>query len=143
MILSINRNRSWTWRADLCLPGIVGEKRMDGEFGVGRCKIVHLEWMGNGFLPYSTGYCVQSLGLEHDGRWYGKKKRLYICIYIYIYCWVTSLYRGNWRNIINQLYFNNFFFFFFFLFLPFLGHMEVCKTNKIKPLNLNLIKIYH
>ena len=41
---------------------------MDGEFGVGRCKLLHLEWISNAVLLYSTGNHVQSLGLEHDGR---------------------------------------------------------------------------
>ena len=40
--------------------GEEGGKRMDGEFGIGRCKL--LEWMGNGFLLYSTENCVESLG---------------------------------------------------------------------------------
>ena len=47
--------------------GVVGRrKRMDWEFGVGRCKPLHLEQMGNGVLLHSIGNCVQSLGLEHD-----------------------------------------------------------------------------
>ena len=40
---------------------------MEGEFGVGRGKLLH-EWISNEVLLYSTGNCVQSLGLEHDGR---------------------------------------------------------------------------
>ena len=35
-----------------------GESGMDGEFGIGGCKLLHLEWMGNGALLYSTGNCV-------------------------------------------------------------------------------------
>ena len=31
---------------------------MDGEFGVFGCKLLHLEWMGDGALLYSTGNCV-------------------------------------------------------------------------------------
>lgn len=46
---------------------------MDGEFGVDRCKLLHLEWIRNGVLLYSTGRNVQSLGAEHDVRWYVKK----------------------------------------------------------------------
>ena len=38
-----------------------GGSGMDGEFGVGRCKLLNIEWI-------STGNYVQSLGLEHDGR---------------------------------------------------------------------------
>ena len=53
--------------------------------------------------------CVQSLGLEHDGKQY-EKKCVYMYIYIHthilIYGWVTSLYSRNLRNIVSQLYFN-------------------------------------
>ena len=37
-----------------------GEGReWDGlEFGVGGCKLLHLEWLGNGVLLYSTGNSV-------------------------------------------------------------------------------------
>ena len=41
---------------------------MDGEFGVGRCKLLHLEWISNEVQLFSTGDSVQSLGLEHDGK---------------------------------------------------------------------------
>ena len=27
---------------------------MDGEFGIGRCKLLYLEWKSNDFLLYST-----------------------------------------------------------------------------------------
>ena len=37
------------------------ERGTDGEFGVGRCKLLHLERMGDGVLLYSTGNCIQSL----------------------------------------------------------------------------------
>ena len=60
-----------------------GRGAWDGqEFGVGRCKLLHLEC-----LLYSTGNYIQSLGIEHD---------IYI-VYIhththtYIYDWVTLL----------------------------------------------------
>ena len=41
-----------------------GERGTDGEFGVGRCRLRYLEWMGDGVLLYSTGNCIRSLGLE-------------------------------------------------------------------------------
>ena len=43
---------------------------MDWEFGVDRCKILHLEWISNEVLLYSTGSYIQSFGIEHDGRQY-------------------------------------------------------------------------
>jgi len=39
----------------------------DGAFGVGRCKLLHLEWMDNEVLPYSIGNYVQSLVIEQNG----------------------------------------------------------------------------
>ena len=38
------------------------------EFGVGRCQLLHLEWISSEILLYSTGNSIQSLGIEHDGR---------------------------------------------------------------------------
>ena len=52
----------------------------DGEFGVGRCKLLHLEWISNEVQLFSTGDSVQSLGLEHDGKQYQKKKNIYVCV---------------------------------------------------------------
>ena len=43
-----------------------GEKGTDGEFGVDICRLFH---MGDGILLYSTGNCVQSLGLGEEKEW--------------------------------------------------------------------------
>ena len=45
-----------------------GDSGMDWEFGVGRCKPLHLEWINNEVLLYSTRNYIQSLGIDHDGR---------------------------------------------------------------------------
>ena len=50
----------------LWLPG--GGSRMDGEFGVGGCRLLDLEWISNRILLYSTGNCVPTIGVECDGR---------------------------------------------------------------------------
>ena len=39
-----------------------------GGGAIGRCKPLHLEWISNRVLLYSTGDYVQSLGVEHDRR---------------------------------------------------------------------------
>ena len=44
------------------------ESGMDWGFGVRRCKLLHLEWLSNEVLLYSTGSYVQSLGIDRDGR---------------------------------------------------------------------------
>ena len=45
-----------------------GRSGMDEEFGVGRCKLLHLEWVSNEVIMYSTGNYIQSLGIDHDER---------------------------------------------------------------------------
>ena len=56
-----------------------GRSRMDGEFGVSRGKLLHLERISNEVLPCSTGNYIQFLGIEHYGRQY-KKKNVYLCM---------------------------------------------------------------
>ena len=41
---------------------------MDWEFGVSRCKLLHLEWKSNEVLLYSTGNYIQSPGIDYDGK---------------------------------------------------------------------------
>ena len=57
---------------------------MNGEFGIGRCKLLHLEWISNEVLLYSTVNSIQSLGIEHDGRYY--EKNVYKCMIELICC---------------------------------------------------------
>ena len=40
----------------------------DWEFGVSKCKLLHLEWVNNKVLLYSTGNYSQSPGTDHDGK---------------------------------------------------------------------------
>ena len=35
-----------------------GVSGMDGEFGVGGCKLLHLEWISHEVLLYSRGNCA-------------------------------------------------------------------------------------
>ena len=53
---------------------------MDWEFGVSRCKLLHLEWMSNEVIPCDTGNFIQSPGIEHDGRYYEKRMSIYVCL---------------------------------------------------------------
>lgn len=45
-----------------------GESGMDWEFGVSRCKLLHLEWMNNKVQLYSTDNYIQSPRTGHDGK---------------------------------------------------------------------------
>ena len=38
-----------------------GGSGMNGKFGVCGCKLLHLEWVSNEVLLYSTGNAIQSL----------------------------------------------------------------------------------
>ena len=66
-----------TGRTDLWLPR---GSEMEWEFGVSRCKLLHLDWISNEALVYSTGNYIQSLVIEHDGRSYQKKENIYVCV---------------------------------------------------------------
>ena len=48
--------------------GGVGREWDGKEFGVGICKLLHLEWIRNEVLLYSRGNYFQSLGIDHEGR---------------------------------------------------------------------------
>ena len=51
---------------------------MDWEFGVGRCKLLHLGWINNKVLMNSTGNYIQYPVINHNGKEY--KKRTSICV---------------------------------------------------------------
>ena len=57
-----NRNRITDIenRLEVARRWVVEEVRWmaDGNFGVGRCKILYLEWIRNWVLLYSTGNCI-------------------------------------------------------------------------------------
>ena len=58
-----------------------GWSGVDWESGVSRYEPLHLEWISNEILLYSTGNFIQSLVIKHDG-WYNMRKRM--CVYIYM-----------------------------------------------------------
>ena len=41
---------------------------MDWEFGFNRCKLLHLKWISNEVLLYSTENYIHSLEIDLDGR---------------------------------------------------------------------------
>ena len=51
---------------------------MDWEFGVGRCKLLHLEWINNKLLMCSTGNYTQYPMINYKGKEY--KKHIYMCM---------------------------------------------------------------
>ena len=64
-----NRNRLTDIENRLVVAKGMGRRSgMDGEFRVGRWKLLHLEWINNKVLLYSTGNYIQPLGIDHSGR---------------------------------------------------------------------------
>ena len=45
-----------------------GGSRLHTEFGISRCNLLHLEWISNEILLYSTGNYIPSFWTEHDGK---------------------------------------------------------------------------
>ena len=64
---------SQTGRTDLVSKGKWGDRGMDREFAVGRCKLLHLEWINNKVLLYSTGNYIQSPGINHNRKEHEKE----------------------------------------------------------------------
>ena len=52
--------------------------------GVSRCKLLHVEWMDNRVLLYSTRNYVQYPGIKHNGK--NIRKNTYVCIIESICC---------------------------------------------------------
>ena len=68
-----NSNRL-TQRTDLWLSrGRGNGGGMDWKFGVGKCKLLHIEWINNKVLLYSTGNYIQYPGINHNGKEYKKE----------------------------------------------------------------------
>ena len=66
-------------KTDLWLPrGRGGGRGMDWEFGVSRCKLLHIEWIHNRVLLYSTGNYIQYPVINHHGKEY-EKECIYVC----------------------------------------------------------------
>ena len=62
----------------ICQGGREGSG-MDWEFGMSRCKILHLEWISSETLLYSTRNYIQSVAMEQDEGWC-EKKNVYITV---------------------------------------------------------------
>ena len=67
MDLSTKQKQTHRCREQTC--GCQGGGRgMDCEFRISRCKLLHLEWINNKVLLYSTGNYIQSPGINHNGK---------------------------------------------------------------------------
>ena len=66
--LSTKQKENHRYREQICDDQEGSGKKWDGWRAlVGRCKLLHLEWIINEVLLYSTGNYIQSLGIEYYG----------------------------------------------------------------------------
>ena len=65
-----------------------GESGKDGEFEIGRFKLLYIEWITNKVLLYPKGNYIQYPGINHSGQEYKKE-----CTRIYNH--ITLLYCRN------------------------------------------------
>ena len=65
-------------RTDLWLPRGRRGGGVDWEFGVSRCKLLHIEWINNKVLLYSTKNYIQYPEINH------KEKNIKKDVYIYV-----------------------------------------------------------
>ena len=73
----VYKTDSQTGRTDVWLPrGRGGWGRMDWEFQVSKCKLLHIKWINNKVLIYSTWNYIQYLGINHNGK--NTKNNIYI-----------------------------------------------------------------
>ena len=64
-----NRNRLTDIEIRLVVAKWEGGRRgMDWEFGVVRCKLLHLEWTNNKVLLYNTEKFIQSAWINYNGK---------------------------------------------------------------------------
>ena len=66
------KQKSRTYRTDLWLPR--GSGVGEGRIGIKRCKLLHIEWIKNKVLLYSTGNYSQYPVINHNGKDFKKPK---------------------------------------------------------------------
>ena len=59
---------------------------MEWDFGVNRCKPLHLEWINNKVILYITGNYTQSPEIDHNGKEYFLKKCVYTRMTKWLFC---------------------------------------------------------
>ena len=72
----------------LVVAKVGGERGMEWEFGISRCKLLYIGWIKSKVLLYSTGNYIQYPMIIHNGKDYNKER-------IYVYNSVTLLYSRN------------------------------------------------
>ena len=68
-----------------------GGEGMEWEFGISRCKLLHIGWINNNLLLYSTGNYIQYPVINRNGKEHEKEcVCVCVCVYIYIYIYIYT-----------------------------------------------------
>ena len=67
-----HREQTCSWQ------GGGGKGGMEWQFGISRCKLIHIGWINNKVVLYSTGNRIQRLVINHSGK--TMKKNMYIYV---------------------------------------------------------------
>jgi len=70
--------------------GVVGGGGKDWELGISGCRLLHIEWMNNKVLLWSTGNSIQYPVINHNGKEYEKVICIYIHTQTHIYIYKTG-----------------------------------------------------
>lgn len=63
---------------------------MDWESGICKSKLLHIEWINNKILLYSTGNYIQYLVIYHNGKEY-ETEYTYVCTFFFnVYICITE-----------------------------------------------------
>ena len=68
MNLSTKQKQIHRHREQTCGCQGWGREGVDEEFGVGRCQLLHLEWINNKVLMYNTGNHIEYPVINHNGK---------------------------------------------------------------------------
>lgn len=83
--LTTKQKQTHRHRRQTCGSKGEGERKgMDWESGVSRCKLLHIEQIGNKVLLYSTENYIQCPGINHNGGEY--EKNVNVCIAESFWC---------------------------------------------------------
>ena len=74
--LSTKEKQTHRHRKQTCgCQGDGGGGGKDWEFGISRCKLLHIGWTNNKVLMYSTGNYIQYPVINHNEKEYFKKSK--------------------------------------------------------------------
>ena len=84
--MNLFTKQKWTHRKQnySCPRKKRGKGGINQEFGINRYKLLHIKYVNNKVLLYSTGNYIQYPIINHNGKEY-EKEYICVCVCVYIY----------------------------------------------------------